>query len=204
MKLLCIGRNYTEHIKELGNQVPEDIVFFLKPDTALTRGGEDFYFPDFSSEVHYECELVVKIDKVGKCIPIEYAKDYYSQVGLGIDYTLRDVQSKYKAKGLPWTLAKGFDYSAPVSEFTDLKQLQIDLQDIYFTWVKNGVEVQNGHTACMIHTVDEIISYISRFITLKTGDLIFTGTPQGVGAIKKGDVLEAFLEGKSVLKQEIK
>ncbi len=204
MKILCIGRNYSEHIRELNNEVPEDIVFFLKPDTSLTKGEENFYYPDFSSEIHYECEVVVKIDKIGKCIPIEYAKDYYSQIALGIDYTLRDIQSKYKAKGLPWTLAKGFDYSAPVSEFVSLKDLNKDIQNIDFTLLKNGELVQNGNTSYMLHTVDEIIAYISQFITLKTGDLIFTGTPKGVGTIQKGDILEAYLEGKSMLRQEIK
>ena len=204
MKILCIGRNYSEHIRELGNEVPEDIVFFLKPDTSLTRGNEDFYFPDFSSSVHYECEVVVKIDKIGKCIPVEYAKNYYSQIALGIDYTLRDIQSKYKEKGLPWTLAKGFDYSAPVSDFVMLKDLGKDIQNIDFTLTKNGQTVQQGNTAYMLHSVDEIIAYISQFITLKTGDLIFTGTPKGVGEIKQGDVLEAYLEGKPMLKQQIR
>ncbi|MBR1627453.1 MAG: fumarylacetoacetate hydrolase family protein [Bacteroidales bacterium] len=204
MKILCIGRNYSEHIRELGNETPEDIIFFLKPDTSLTKGNEDFYFPDFSSDIHYECEVVVKIDKTGKCIPVEYAKKYYSQIALGIDYTLRDIQSKYKEKGLPWTLAKGFDYSAPVSEFIMLNDLGKDIQNIDFTLKKNGQIVQQGNTAYMLHTVDEIISYISEFITLKTGDLIFTGTPKGVGPIQKGDILEAYLEGKPMLKQEIK
>lgn len=204
MKILCIGRNYSEHIRELNNEVPEDIVFFLKPDTSLTKGEEFFYYPDFSSEIHYECEVVVKIDKVGKCIPIEYAKDYYSQIALGIDYTLRDIQTKYKAKGLPWTLAKGFDYSAPVSEFVSLKDLNKDIQNIDFTLLKNGKLVQSGNTSYMLHTVDEIIAYISQFITLKTGDLVFTGAPKGVGSIERGDVLEAYLEGKPVLRQEIK
>ncbi|MBO6117644.1 MAG: fumarylacetoacetate hydrolase family protein [Bacteroidales bacterium] len=204
MKILCIGRNYTEHIRELGNEVPEDIVFFLKPDTALTKGDEDFYYPDFSDDIHYECEVVVKIDKTGKCIPVEYAKNYYSQIALGIDYTLRDIQSKYKSKGLPWTLAKGFDYSAPVSDFVLLKDLGKDIQNINFSLKKNSETVQDGNTAYMIHTVDEIIAYISRFITLKTGDLIFTGTPSGVGQIAKGDVLEAYLEDKLMLKQTVK
>ncbi len=204
MKILCIGRNYSEHIRELGNEIPEEIIFFLKPDTSLTKGNEDFYFPDFSSEIHYECEIVVKIDKTGKCIPVEFAKNYYSQIALGIDYTLRDIQSKYKAKGLPWTLAKGFDYSAPISDFVNLKDLNKDIQNIDFTLQKNSQTVQEGNSKYMLHTVDEIIAYISRFITLKTGDLIFTGTPKGVGPIQKGDVLEAFLEGKSVLRQEIK
>lgn len=203
MKILCIGRNYSEHIKELGNQTPENIIFFLKPDTALTKGNEDFYYPDFSSCVNYECEIVVKIDKVGKCIPVDYAKDYYSHIAVGIDYTLRDIQNDYKQKGLPWTLAKGFDYSAPVSEFVALKDLGKDIQNIDFSFSLNGETKQIGNTAYMLHTVDEIISYISEFITLKTGDLIFTGTPKGVGEVHKGDVIEAYLEGKPMLKQKI-
>lgn len=204
MKILCIGRNYAEHAVELNNEIPKEIVFFLKPDTALTKGDEYFYFPDFSSDVHYECEVVVKIDKTGKCIPVEYAKNYYSQIALGIDYTLRDVQNAYKDKGLPWTLAKGFDYSAPISDFYSLKELGKDIQDIHFAMFKNGEAVQNGHTACMLNSVDKIISYISGFITLKTGDLIFTGTPKGVGSVKRGDILECWLEDKKVLRQEIK
>lgn len=204
MKILCVGRNYTEHIKELGNEIPENIVFFLKPDTALTKGDEDFYYPDFSKEVHYECEVVVKIDKTGKNIPVSYAKDYYSSIALGIDYTLRDVQQKAKEKGLPWTLAKGFDYSAPVSEFIPLKELNKDIQNISFQLYKNNEKVQDGNTSYMIHTIDEIIAYISRFITLKTGDLIFTGTPKGVGTVQIGDVLKAVLETREMFEQHIK
>ncbi|MBQ9311881.1 MAG: fumarylacetoacetate hydrolase family protein [Bacteroidales bacterium] len=203
MKLICIGRNYVEHIAELGNEKPENIVFFLKPDTALLRNDEDFYFPDFSNEVHYECEIVVKIDKLGKSIPVNYAKDYYSEIALGLDMTLRDVQQKAKEKGLPWTLAKGFDYSAPISEFIPLKDIG-EIQNIDFSLQKNGETVQRGNTNQMIHTVDEIISYVSRFMTLKKGDLIFTGTPKGVGKINIGDTLKGFISDKQMFCINIK
>ena len=204
MKILCIGRNYIDHIGELDNQLSKDIVFFLKPDTALTKGEKDFYFPVFSSEIHYECEVVVKIDKAGKCIPLEYAKNYYSQIAIGIDYTLRDIQNKYKEKGFPWTLAKGFDYSAPISDFISLKDLGKDIQNIDFLLTKNGKIVQQSNTSQMLNSVDRIVNYISQYITLKTGDLIFTGTPKGVGIIQKGDILEGYLEGKAVLRQNIR
>lgn len=203
MKLICIGRNYVGHIAELGNEKPENIVFFLKPDTALLRNDEDFYFPDFSNEVHYECEIVVKIDKLGKSIPVNYAKDYYSEIALGLDMTLRDVQQKAKEKGLPWTLAKGFDYSAPISEFIPLKDIG-EIQNIDFSLQKNGETVQRGNTNQMIHTVDEIISYVSRFMTLKKGDLIFTGTPKGVGKINIGDTLKGFISDKQMFCVNIK
>lgn len=204
MKIICVGRNYVEHIKELGNETPDSIVFFLKPDTAILKDNEDFYLPDFSNNVSYECELVVKINKVGKCIPERYAKDYYDEIALGLDITLRDVQQKAKEKGLPWTLAKGFDYSAPISNFFSLKELGKDIQDINFTLQKNGNVVQEANTSLMINSVDRIISYISQFITLKTGDYIFTGTPKGVGQMQIGDVFKAYLEGKQVLKVEVK
>ncbi|MDO5759701.1 MAG: fumarylacetoacetate hydrolase family protein [Bacteroidota bacterium] len=204
MKIICVGRNYIEHIKELGNEKPESIVFFLKPDTALVKDNEDFYLPDFSHNVSFECELVVKINKVGKCIPKNYAKNYYDQVALGLDITLRDIQQKAKEKGLPWTLAKGFDYSAPISDFFSLKELNKDIQNINFSLSKNGETVQETNTSLMINSVDEIISYISKFMTLKTGDYIFTGTPKGVGQMQEGDVFTAYLEGKQVLKTCVK
>lgn len=204
MKVLCIGRNYVEHIKELGNEKPENIVFFLKPDTALSHNNDDFYLPDFSEDVHYECELVIKIDKVGKSIPVEYAKEYYSEVALGLDMTLRDVQQKAKEKGLPWTLAKGFDYSAPISDFITLSSIGRDIQNIDFSLEKNGEYVQQGNTAQMIHTVDEIIAYISKYITLKKGDLIFTGTPKGVGKVNIGDVFRGCIGDKEMFCIKVK
>lgn len=204
MKIICVGRNYVEHIKELGNKIPDSIVFFFKPDTAITKGDEDFYLPDFSDNVSYECELVVKISKVGKCIPESYAKNYYEQIALGLDITLRDIQQKAKESGLPWSLAKGFDYSAPISEFFSLKELKKDVQDINFFLEKNGEIVQQTNTSLMINSVDKIISYVSRFVTLKTGDYIFTGTPKGVGQMKQGDIFKAYLEEKEVLKLRVK
>lgn len=204
MKIICVGRNYVEHIKELGNEIPDSIVFFFKPDTAITKGNEDFYLPDFSDNVSYECELVVKISKVGKCIPESYAKNYYEQIALGLDITLRDIQQKAKESGLPWSLAKGFDYSAPISEFFSLKELKKDVQDINFFLEKNGEIVQQTNTSLMINSVDKIISYVSMFVTLKTGDYIFTGTPKGVGQMKQGDVFKAYLEEKEVLKLRVK
>ncbi|MBR1769439.1 MAG: fumarylacetoacetate hydrolase family protein [Bacteroidales bacterium] len=204
MKIICVGRNYVEHIQELGNEKPDSIVFFMKPDTALLKDGEDFYLPDFSQNVAYECELVVKISKVGKTIPVAFAKNYYEQVTLGLDITLRDVQQKAKEKGLPWTLAKAFDYSAPIGNFLPLKSLNKDIQDLNFTLKKNGETVQSANTSLMINKVDEIIAYVSKFITLKTGDYIFTGTPKGVGPMNIGDVFTAYLEGEQVLKVEVK
>lgn len=204
MKIICVGRNYVEHIKELGNEKPDSIVFFLKPDTAILKDNDDFYLPDFSNNVAYECEVVVKINKVGKCIPVEYAKDYYDEIALGLDITLRDVQQKAKEKGLPWALAKSFDYSAPISNFFSLKELGKDIQDINFSLQKNKTKVQEANTSLMINTVDEIIASISQFITLKTGDYIFTGTPKGVGQMQIGDIFTAYLEGKEVLKVEVK
>lgn len=204
MKIICVGRNYSEHIEELNNSRPENPVLFLKPDTALVKGGEAFYYPDFSNQIDYECELVIKISKIGKSIPISCAKNYYEEVALGLDLTCRDLQTEEKNKSLPWTLSKAFDYSAPISEFFTLKEFGKDVQNLDFSLLKNGKIVQNANTSQMIFSVDEIISYISRFISLKVGDLIFTGTPAGVGSVKIGDKLIGVLEGKEILKCEIK
>lgn len=204
MKIICVGRNYSEHIKELNNLRPENPVLFLKPDTALVKGGEAFYYPDFSNQIDYECELVIKISKIGKSIPVSCAKNYYEEVALGLDLTCRDLQTEEKNKSLPWTLSKAFDYSAPISEFFSLKEFGKDVQNLDFSLLKNGNIVQNANTSQMIFSVDEIISYISRFISLKVGDLIFTGTPAGVGSVKIGDKLVGVLEGKEILKCEIK
>jgi len=176
----------------------------LKPDTAITKNNEDFYLPDFSQNVSYECELVVKINKIGKCIPISYSKNSYTEVALGLDITLRDIQQEAKENGLPWSLAKGFDYSAPISDFFTIEGLKKDIQDINFSLQKNGVTVQETNTSLMINSVDEIISYVSRFITLKTGDYIFTGTPKGVGKMQIGDVFTAYLEGRQVMDIKVK
>jgi 2-keto-4-pentenoate hydratase/2-oxohepta-3-ene-1,7-dioic acid hydratase in catechol pathway len=204
MKIICIGRNYTEHAKELNNAVPENPVFFLKPDTALVIRNRPFYYPDFSSDIHYETELVLKICKVGKSIPEKFAADYYESIGVGLDFTARDLQQKCKEKGLPWEIAKGFDYSAPISPEFIPKENFKDPDDISFHMELNGTKVQDGNSGDMIFSFNKIISYVSRFMTLRTGDLIFTGTPAGVGPVKIGDTLEVYLEGKPMLRCNIK
>jgi len=202
MKIICIGRNYAEHAKELNNPVPAEPVFFLKPDTALIVNNQPFYIPDFSNDIHHEVELVIKIAKAGKHIDKKFASKYYNEIGIGIDFTARDIQSQCKEKGLPWEKAKAFDGSAPVGKFKDKAQLNSD--GINFHLEKNGTEIQTGNTKDLIFSFDEIIAYISRYFTLKTGDLIFTGTPAGVGAVKQGDKLSAFIEGENLLEFEIK
>jgi 2-keto-4-pentenoate hydratase/2-oxohepta-3-ene-1,7-dioic acid hydratase in catechol pathway len=201
MKIFCVGRNYSEHAKELGNVVPENPVIFSKPDTALLKNGEDFYLPDFSNDVHYEAELVIKISKMGKKIQEKFASNYYSEIGFGIDFTARDLQAQLKQKGLPWELAKAFDGSAPIGEFSNHKDLQNPIQ---FSLLKNGELVQNGNSNDMIFSFDKIVSFISQYFTLKVGDLIYTGTPAGVGAVKIGDKLEGFIGDKKMLHCEVK
>ncbi len=196
MKIICIGRNYAEHAKELGNEVPESPVIFMKPDTAVLKKGSDFYIPEFSNDVHYELEVVLKISKGGKYIQEENADKYYEEIGLGIDFTARDLQSELKAKGLPWELAKGFDGSAVVSEF--YKKDDFDMKYINFSLMKNKEEVQNGNTSLMIFSPEKIIVFVSQYFTLRVGDLIFTGTPKGVGKVSENDILEAFLEDQKV------
>lgn len=203
MKIICIGRNYVDHIHELHNAIPEDPVIFQKADTALLKDGDAFYLPDFSEDVHHEVEIVVKICKMGKNIDQKFAHKYYDQVGIGIDFTARDLQSKLKAKGLPWELAKGFDGSAPISEFVP-KTDYPNLQDLNFHLEVNGQTRQQGNTSLMLFQIDYIISFASRFFTLKTGDLIFTGTPKGVSAVKAGDTLTAYIEGRKMLEFEVK
>ncbi len=202
MKIFCIGRNYSEHAKELGNAVPENPVVFSKPDTALLKNGEDFYLPSFSNDVHHEIELVIRINKVGKNIQEKFARNYFSEVGIGVDFTARDLQAQLKTKGLPWELAKGFDGSAPIGEFLPIADL--DLSNINFGLKKNGAWVQQGNTKDMIFSFDKIISFISQYFTLKVGDLIYTGTPAGVGPVAIGDKLEGFMEEKSMLNFEVK
>jgi acylpyruvate hydrolase len=203
MKIICIGRNYAEHAKEMKAQVSETPVFFMKPDTAILRNGYDFYMPDFTNDLHYECELVYRIDKVGKNIAEKFAHKYYAAVTIGIDFTARDLQQNCKEKGLPWEIAKAWEHSAPIStEFIELST--IDATNISFELKKNGSVVQQGNSTEMIFNIDQIIAYISTFMTLKKGDLIFTGTPAGVGPVVIGDVLEGFLEGKKMFTFHVK
>lgn len=203
MKIVCIGRNYAEHAKEMNAVVPSEPVFFLKPDTAIIKDGQPFYYPDFSKEIHHEVELVLKINKPGKNIAIEFAHKYYDEIGVGIDFTARDVQAKCKEKGLPWEKAKAFDGSAPIGNFINKKNLQNN-KEIEFHLAINNTIVQKGNTKDLLFSFDEVIAYVSKFITLKMGDLIYTGTPEGVGAIKIGDKLEAFIENKKMFDCEIK
>jgi len=205
MKIICIGRNYLDHASELGNSPPSEPMFFLKPDSSLLHKRHAFYIPDWTNEVHYEVELVVKIKKLGKAIQKKYASRYYDEVGLGIDFTARDVQSKLKAKGHPWEKAKSFDGSAVVSEkFIQLESLGKNVQDLNFDLSINGSTVQSGSTTEMIFKVDDLISYISQFMTLKTGDLLFTGTPSGVGPVRSGDKITGTLEGFQMLNVNVK
>ncbi len=198
MKIICIGRNYVDHAKELNNDLPEKPVFFLKPDSALVLRNKPFFYPDFSKNVHYELELVVKIQRLGRSIPEKFAGRYYSEIGLGVDFTARDLQNEMKDNGLPWEIAKGFDYSAPVSEFNPLSELD-DPDNIGFHLELNGKKVQQGNSRELVFSFDRIISYVSRFLTLKTGDLIFTGTPAGVGPVQIGDHLEAYLQERKMM-----
>lgn len=204
MKIICIGRNYIEHAKELNNPVPENPVFFLKPDTALLIDNQPFHYPDFTSDLHYETELVLRICKTGKAIPEAKAEEYYDATGVGIDFTARDLQQKCKEKGLPWEIAKGFDHSAPVSPSFLPKDKLSDPNAIRFHLLINGIVAQQGNSGDMIFSFKKIISYVSRFITLSAGDLVFTGTPAGVGPVKVGDLLEVFLEGKKMLSCQVK
>ena len=202
MKIICIGRNYVEHIEELGNERPDEPIFFLKPNTALLKNNDPFFHPDFSDDIHYEVELLVKIKKEGKSINKEFASEYYDEIGLGVDFTARDLQTKAKDKGRPWEIAKAFNDSAPVSDFVSKESY--DIKDTNFRLEKNGEIVQDGNTSLMLWTVDEIISYVSQFILLKIGDIIFTGTPKGVGQVKIGDHLVGYLEDKKMLDFEVK
>ena len=196
MKTICIGRNYTEHAQELGNEIPENPVIFMKPDTAVLKGW-DFYIPEFSNDVHHELEVVIKISKGGKYIQKDHAHKHYEEIALGIDFTARDLQSDLKAKGLPWELSKAFDGSAVLSSF--FSKDQFDLANLNFQLNKNGNKVQEGNTSQMLYSPDEIIAYVSQFFTLRVGDLIYTGTPKGVGKVEENDILEAFLEGEKVM-----
>ncbi|WBL21376.1 fumarylacetoacetate hydrolase family protein [Zunongwangia sp. HRR-M8] len=204
MKLICIGRNYTDHIAELENEKPDDPVVFQKPDTAILLKKQPFFIPDFSNDVHYEVELLVKIVRVGKHIQPKFAHKYYNEIGLGIDFTARDLQSQLKAKGLPWEKAKGFDGAAVIGEkWLDKNQFS-DLNNINFSLKKNEEIVQKGNTSLMLWKIDELISYISKYFTLKIGDVIFTGTPAGVGPVVPEDQLTGFIENEEMFSINIK
>ena len=203
MKIICIGRNYADHAKEMKSELPTEPIFFMKPDTALVKEGSDIYLPEFSNEIHFECEVVIKINKAGKFIQKEFARNYYSEISLGLDLTARDLQTKCTEKGLPWEIAQAFDNSAPISSKW-ISISDINLSDINFQFFQNGELKQNGFTKDMIFSVDELISYVSKFITLKTGDLIYTGTPAGVGPIQIGDKLEGNLNGNKLFEFTVK
>ncbi len=203
MKIICIGRNYAKHIKELNSELPTEPVFFMKPDTALLKDSEPFYYPEFTKELHHEIELVIKINRVGKHIDEQFAHKYYDEIGLGIDFTARDLQELCKSKGLPWEKAKAFDHSAPLGKFVSKNTLG-DLSTIDFELNINGTSHQIGNTQDMIFSFDKIIAYISKFVTLKVGDLIYTGTPEGVGPVKIGDKLQGYIKGDLFLEFEVK
>lgn len=198
MKIIAIGRNYINHAKEMKSEVPKEPVFFMKPETALLTKNQPFYYPEFTKNLHYEVELVIKINRVGKHIPRQFAHRYYNEIAIGIDFTARDVQANAKEKGLPWEKAKAFDHSAPISKFYDKSDYK-SVNDLEFSLKKNDEIVQQGNTSEMIFPVDQLIAYISQFVTLKIGDLIFTGTPEGVGPVEVNDVLTAYLADEEVL-----
>ena len=203
MKIICIGRNYINHAKELGNAIASEPLFFLKPDTAIQPKGHPFFIPHFSNDIHYEVELVIRINKTGKHIEERFAHTYYSQIGLGIDFTARDIQQECKAKGLPWEKAKGFDGSAQISR-TFIDKSDLNLNNIVFSLNKNDEQVQLGNSKDMCFNFDAIIAHISKFYTLKIGDLIYTGTPEGVGSVKARDELKGFIGKQEMCKVVIK
>ena len=203
MKLICIGRNYAAHIDELENERPSEPVVFIKPDSAILPKEQDFYIPEFSNEVHYEVEVLVKIKKVGKHISREFAHKYYDEVGLGIDFTARDLQSQLKSKGLPWEKAKGFDGAAVIGKWIP-KESYENLEKLGFSLLKNGEIVQKGNTSLMLWKIDELITHVSTYFTLKKGDILFTGTPSGVGRVQRNDYLEGWIENESFFSINVK
>ena len=203
MKLICIGRNYAAHIDELNNERPTDPVVFIKPDSAILPKEQDFYIPEFSQNVHYEVEVLVKIKKVGKHIARQFAHKYYDEIGLGIDFTARDLQSKLKAKGLPWEKAKGFDGSALIGKWIP-KNTYENLDDLGFSLLKNGEIVQNGNTSLMLWKIDELIAYVSTYFMLKKGDILFTGTPSGVGRVERNDYLQGWIENEEMFSVNVR
>jgi len=202
MKIICIGRNYTKHIEELDNEKPEEPVIFMKPDSAVLLKKNPFIIPPFSQDIHYEVEVLVKINRIGKYIDKKFAHKYYEEIGLGIDFTARDLQSRLKEKGLPWEKAKAFDGSAVIGKFCNKSEL--NLEAIPFQLKRNGEVVQDGNSSHMLWKIDEIIAYVSQFFTLKIGDVIFTGTPAGVGKVSANDSLQGLLEGKEMFHIKVK
>ena len=203
MKIICIGRNYKDHIEELANERPEDPVVFLKPDTSLVLKNQPFFIPPFSNDVHYEVEVLVRINRIGKHIQQKFSHKYYDEIGLGIDFTARDLQAKLKAKGLPWEKAKAFDGAAVVGDWVNKSELP-HIDELQFEMTKNGTVVQQSSSALMLWKVDELIAYVSQFFTLKIGDIIFTGTPAGVGPVIENDILEGSLEGRQLFSIKVK
>lgn len=202
MKFICVGRNYSNHAKELNNEIPKDPVLFIKPDTALARPGDDWYIPEFTENLQHEVEVLIKISKVGKYIQPEFAGNYYSEIGLGIDFTARDLQDRLKEKGLPWEKSKAFDRSALIGNFVSKDKFNLD--NLNFSLVKNGNIQQKGNTSEMIFSFDYLISYISQYFTLKMGDIIFTGTPSGVSKLSENDFLEGFIENEKFFEIKIR
>lgn len=203
MKIICVGRNYVAHIDELDNDRPKDPVLFLKPDTAILLSNQAFFIPEFSNDVHHEVEILVKINRLGKHIDRKYAHKYYDEIGLGIDFTARDLQKELKNKGLPWEKAKSFDGSAVIGNFISKFSLK-DIDEVSFSLEKNGNLVQKGNTSLMLWKINELIEYISKFFTLKIGDIIFTGTPEGVSKVEPNDILTGFIEGQQVFNIKVK
>lgn len=203
MKLICIGRNYTKHIEELNNERPDEPVVFMKPDSAILLKQHPFVIPEFSEDIHHELEVIVKINKVGKCIEPKFAHKYYDEISVGIDFTARDLQQKLKDKGLPWEKAKAFDGSALIGDFVSKSDFK-SLDNLNFEMTNNGVTVQKGNTSFMLWKIDELIAYVSQFFTLKIGDIIFTGTPEGVAVVRPDDVLEGYLEGNKLFRIQVK
>ena len=203
MKLICIGRNYTKHIEELQNERPTEPVVFIKPDTAILLKKQPFFIPDFSNDVHHEVEVLVKINRVGKHIDKKFAHKYYDQIGLGIDFTARDLQQKLKEKGLPWEKAKSFDGAAVIGNWMDKSEIS-DINNLNFSLQKNEITVQKGNTSHMLYKIDEIIEYVSKYFTLKIGDIIFTGTPAGVGKVVADDALKGYIEDKEMFSIKVK
>ena len=203
MKIICIGRNYTNHIEELKNESPTEPVVFMKPDSAVLLKQYPFVIPEFSEDIHHELEIIVKINKVGKYIEPKFAHKYYDEISVGIDFTARDLQTKLKEKGLPWEKAKAFDGSAVIGDFVQ-KTLFSSMENLNFEMTSNGQTVQKGNTSSMLWKIDELISFVSQYFTLKIGDIIFTGTPAGVAAVKPNDVLEGFLEDKKLFRIQVK